>query len=65
MREKCTTKESDFLAECASCSGFGHGESTCSSGKAVLAVELPMSEDNLAVEAQAFVGNKQVQYDGR
>ena len=55
IMEECTTKESDFLAKCARCSGFGHEESTCSSGAAVLAVELAMSEEDLAVETQAFV----------
>ena len=44
-------KESDFLAKCARCSGFGHEESTCSSDAVVLAMELPMSEEDLAVEA--------------
>ena len=43
IREKCTAKESDFLAKYARCSGFGHEESTCSSNVAVLATELPMS----------------------
>ena len=55
IREECTTKESDFLAKCARCSGFGHEESTCSSDAVVLAMELPMSEEDLAVEAQALV----------
>ena len=50
--------ESDFLVECARCSGFGHEERTCSSDAAVLAMELPMSEENLAVEGQAFVAKK-------
>ena len=53
--EECTTKESDFIAECARCSGFGHEESTSSSDAAVLAMELLMSEEDLAVEAEAFV----------
>ena len=51
IREKCTTKESDFLSECARCSGFGHEKSTCSSDTVVLAMELAMSEEDLAVEA--------------
>ena len=50
IREKCTTKEREFLAKCARCSGFDHEESTCSSDAAVLAIELPMSEEDLAVE---------------
>ena len=48
-------KESDYIAEYARCSGFGHKESTCSSDTVVLPMELAISEDNLAVEAQAFV----------
>ena len=48
----------DFLAKCARCSGFVHEESTCSSDAAVLAMELPMSEEDLAVEAQAFVAKE-------
>ena len=55
IREECTTKKSDFLSKCARCSGFGHEENTCSSDEAVLAMELPMPEEDLAVEAQAFV----------
>ena len=58
IREECTTKESDFIDECAGCLGFGHEESTCSSDGAMLAMELPMSEENLAVEAQAFVAKE-------
>ena len=54
-REECTTKESDFLAKCARCSGFGHEESICSSDATLLVMELPMSEEDLAVVAQAFV----------
>ena len=55
IREECITKESDFLAKCARCSSFGLEESTCSSDAAVLAMELPMSEEDLALEAQVFV----------
>ena len=58
IREECTTKESDFLAKCARCSGFGHEESTCPSDAVVPAIELPMSEEDLAVEAQAFVAKE-------
>ena len=54
IREECTTRNNDFLARCARCSGFGHEESTCSSDVAVLAIKLPISETNRAVEAQAF-----------
>ena len=53
--EECTTKKSDFIAECARCSFFGRDKSTCSSDVAVLVMELPMSEEDLAVEARAFV----------
>ena len=49
---------SDFLAKCARCSGFGHEESTCSSDAAVQAMELPMSEEDLAMEAQAFIAKE-------
>ena len=58
IREECTTKESDFLAKCARCLGFGHEESICSSDAAGLAMELAMSEDDLAVETQAFVAKE-------
>ena len=58
IRGECTTKEDDFITECARCSGFGHEENTCSSDGAVLVMELPMSEEDLAVEAQAFVAKK-------
>ena len=58
IREVCTTNESDFTAECARRFGFGHGESTCSSDTVVLAMELPMSEKDLAVEAQTFVAKE-------
>ena len=58
IREECITEESYFFAECARCSGFGHEESTCSSDAVVLSMELPMSEEDLAVEAQAFVAKE-------
>ena len=58
IREECTTKESDFIAECGRCSGFGHEESTCSSDAAVLAMGLSLSEEDLAVEAQVFVAKE-------
>ena len=38
--------------------GFGHEESTCSSDAAVLVIELPISEEDLAVGAQAFVAKE-------
>ena len=58
IREECTTKKSDFITECARCSGFGHEESTCSLDVAVLDMKLPLLEENLAVEAQAFVAKE-------
>ena len=58
IREECTTKESDFLFKCARCSGFGREESTCSSGAAVLEMELSMSEEDLTVETQALVAKE-------
>ena len=58
IREECTPKESDFLAKCLRCSGFGHEESTRSSDAAVLAMELPMSEEDLAVGVQAIVAKE-------
>ena len=49
IRGECITKEGDFLAKCAKCSGFSDEESTCSSDAVVLPMELPMSEEDLAV----------------
>ena len=54
IKKECTTKESDFLAKCVRCSGLCHEESTCSSDAAVLAIELPMREKDLTMEAQTF-----------
>ena len=56
-------EERDFLAKRARCSGFGHEESASSSDAAVLAIELPMTEEDFAVEAQAFVGNETGKFD--
>ena len=53
-RHDCTTRESDFVPRCNRCTGYGHEESSCSSDAAVLVVELPVPEEDLAVEAQAF-----------
>ena len=58
IRKKCTTYESDFIANCARCSSVGHEESTCSSDATVLAMELPLSKEDLVVEAQAFAANE-------
>ena len=53
-RHDCTTRESDFVPRCNRRTGYGHEESSCSSDAAVLVVELPVPEEDLAVEAQAF-----------
>ena len=47
-------KESEFVPRCIRCTGFGHEENPCSSNAAVLVVELPVSKEDLAVEAQTF-----------
>ena len=51
-------KESDSLGNCVRCSGFGHEKSICSSDPEVLVMELPMPEEDIAVEAQAFVAKE-------
>ena len=53
-RHDCTTRESDFVPRCNRRTGYGHEESSYSSDAAVLVVELPVPEEDLAVEAQAF-----------
>ena len=53
-RQDCTTRESDFVPRCNRCTGYGNEESSCSSDAAILVVELPVPEEDLAVEAQAF-----------
>ena len=53
-KRDCTTRESDFVPRCTRCTGYGHEESSCSSDAAILVVELPVPEEDLAVEAQAF-----------
>ena len=53
-RHDYTTRESDFVPRCNRCTGYGHEESSCSSDAAVLVVELPVPEEDLAVEAYAF-----------
>ena len=53
-RQDCTTRESDFVPRCNRCTGYGHEESSCSSDAAMLVVELPVPEEDLAVEAEAF-----------
>ena len=60
IREECTTKESDVIAECAiyRCSGLGYENSTCSSDAAVLPTKLSMSEEDRAKGAQRFGAKK-------
>ena len=53
-RQDCTTRESDFVPRCNRCTGYGHEESSCSSDAAILVVELPVPEEDLAVEVEAF-----------
>ena len=63
-REDCTTKKSEFVPRCIRCSDFGHEESSCSSNAAVLVVELPVSKEDLAVEAQTFAVTEAGKYSG-
>ena len=53
-KRDCTTRESDFVPRCTRCTGFGHEESSCPSDMAIMVMELPVSEEDLAVESQAF-----------
>ena len=57
-KRDCTTKESDFVPRCTRCTGFGHEESSCPSDMAVMVMELPVSEEDLAVESQAFAATE-------
>ena len=57
-KRDCTTRESDFVPRCTRCTGFGHEESSCPSDTAVMAMELPVSEEDLAVEIQAFAATE-------
>ena len=57
-KRDCTTRESDFVPRCTRCTGFGHEESSCPSDMAVMVMELPVSEDDLAVESQAFAATE-------
>ena len=57
-RQDCTTRESDFVPRCTRCTGFGHEESSCPSDMAVMVMELPVSEEDLAVESQAFAATE-------
>ena len=57
-KRDCTTRESDFVPRCTRCTGFGHEESSCPSDMAVMVMELPVSEEDLAVESQAFAATE-------
>ena len=57
-KRDCTTRESDFVPRCTRCTGFGHEESSCPSDTAVMVMELPVSEEDLAVEIQAFAATE-------
>ena len=57
-KRDCTTRESDFVPRCTRCTGFGHEESSCPSDMAVMVMELPVSEKDLAVESQAFAATE-------
>ena len=57
-KRDCTTRESDFVPRCTRYTGFGHEESSCPSDTAVMAMELPVSEEDLAVEIQAFAATE-------
>ena len=52
--EKTAQRRSEFIPRCIRCTGFGHEENSCSSNAAVLVMELPVSKEDLAVEAQTF-----------
>ena len=57
-KRDCTTRESDFVPRCTRCTGFGHEESSCPSDMAVMVMELPVPEEDLAVESQAFAATE-------
>ena len=57
-KHDCTTRESDFVPRCTRCTGFGREESSCPSDMAVMVMELPVSEEDLAVESQAFAATE-------
>ena len=57
-KRDCTTRESDFVPRCTRCTGFGHEESSCPSDMAVMVMKLPVSEEDLAVESQAFAATE-------
>lgn len=49
------------IVRCNVCLGFGHAASICTSAaaEAVLAIETPLSEEDVAVDAEAFMANKE------
>ena len=57
-RQDCTTRESDFVPRCTRCTDLGHEESSCPSDTAVMAMELPVSEEDPALEIQAFAATE-------
>ena len=57
-KRDCTTRESDFVPRCTRCTGFGHEESSYPSDTAVMVMELAVSEEDLAVEIQAFAATE-------
>ena len=57
-KRDCTTRESDFVPRCTRCTGFGYEESSCSSETTVMVMELPVSEEDLAVEIRAFAATE-------
>ena len=57
-KQDCTTMESDFVPRCTRCTGFGHEESSCPSDTRVMAMELPVSEEDPALEVQAFAATE-------
>ena len=61
-KKDCTTRESDFVPRCTRCTGFGHEEGSCPSDTAVMAMELPVSEEDPALEIQAFAATEAGKY---
>ena len=57
-KQDCTTRESDFVPRWTRCTNFGHEESFCPSDTAVMVMELPVSEENPALEVQAFAATE-------
>ena len=51
-------RESDFVTRCTRCTGFGHEESSRPSDTAVMSMELPVSEEDSALEIQPFAATE-------